>query len=261
MSDDIAVRQQVELQPNAVVGPIQIAVHDCIDLVGITLQALDQVDLDHPPQIPGTPMSVQINLLGDPLEARRLRYQNWIIAKAIHDLTRALRQTLELALVYAEVVHEAPNFETWEELQTFDDARSAAANALNNPQLIQQLNGRLSEPLELEPQLRSLISLRNCLEHRHGVVGTKDLDPTGNLVLSLPHLKVFYREGDEEVELLPGIQVLQAVEVHARRAIRERTFGLGDLIAINPAEFVEIAHGCQLLSNDVVSRLPGVVVV
>jgi hypothetical protein len=82
------------------------------------------------------------------------------------------------------------------------------AGEANFPDLIAQVNQGLTAPLHFESQFVSLQKVRNCLEHRDGVVGGKDVDPdTKVLRLALPRLKLFYETDGKEIEGGKGSQV------------------------------------------------------
>lgn len=104
-------------------------------------------------------------------------------------------------------------------------------------------------------------NVRNCLEHRGGRVGAKDVDPvTGILTLSFPRLQTFYMRGDEEVELLPGETIdthapdnpfgKEGVTVYLRRVTRTRDYALDEPVVLAAIDFFEIAMSCHLFAAD-----------
>src|ERR1700720_1112195 len=83
----------------------------------------------------------------------------------------------------------------------FDTIRKPAAS-WPFPKLLAHVNAGLTSPLEFEREFLSIQRVRNCLEHRGGIVRKQDLDDqAAALTLSFPRLKVFYMRGSEEIEL------------------------------------------------------------
>ncbi len=163
---------------------------------------------------------------------------------------------MEAAYVYCRIVHEAgppvlaPRFfARIKELEL-------EAERLRNDGLARALNRDLSEPLELGRQLQSLIQVRNCLEHRGGIVGRADVGDSDELELSLPFFKIFGLIDGVEVELVPGFRNERALDVNVRRDERQRIFRLGEQVQFSPADFAEIAQGSWLLGQEIVSKLP-----
>jgi hypothetical protein len=111
-------------------------------------------------------------------------------------------------------------------------------------------------PLEFTPEMQSLQDVRNCLEHRGGVVGEKDLDAAGKLRLVLPTLVPFANEETGAVELHAGYYAKKNTEIVVKRISREREYALGERFAFTAQEFSEIANGCWLLSQSLLEKLP-----
>jgi hypothetical protein len=91
--------------------------------------------------------------------------------------------------------------------------------------------------------------VRNCLEHRAGVVRKQDLDEDGAaLTLSFPRLKVFYMRGDKEIELARDERVdardgQPTVQVLCRTVTRSRAFQLGERVMLALELWPEVGDG------------------
>ncbi|WP_407194618.1 hypothetical protein [Bradyrhizobium sp. STM 3566] len=83
--------------------------------------------------------------------------------------------------------------------------------------------------MTFDDDFKSFQKVRNCLEHRAGVVGKPDIDASGHLNLMLPRLKMFYldKEG-AEVELQAGaiIDRYERPDM-VKRETRTRSYALG----------------------------------
>jgi hypothetical protein len=197
-------------------------------------------------------------------EQRRRQLQNWILSKAFQDLARGVRAMLEEAYLYVGVVEMSrdPNnlCTTWLGMEAKLKVLRKKAGELNFPQLMEAVNKVLSAPLNFEKEFVSLQRVRNCLEHRHGIVSDKDADPGAEeLRLSLPRMKLFVERGDKEVEIRePHFFVEKEEQIGFRTEIRERVFKVGEFIRFDAEEFDEIAFGCWAFASDLASKLPDV---
>ena len=101
--------------------------------------------------------------------------------------------------------------------------------------------------------------VRNCLEHRNGVVSAIDVkDGSGVLTLSLPRLRLWIERDGQELELFQNMHVNAGEAIMLQRAIRERRYNPGDRITFTAEEFYEIAQATFLFSQDIASKLPKV---
>lgn len=194
----------IELNPNGVAAPAQQAVILSSQVVGICLRGLANDDLT-PPEMQGGFIGYRFDGLNMSDQERRETYQNWILSKGFQDLARGVRETLEEAVFYLAMVKRRPGLTTWGAIEAEMAELRANAGKPSFPKLLQEVNAGLTEPMAFDAEFMSLQRARNCLEHRGGRVGARDVDPaTGTMTLSFPRLRMFYRRGDEEIELDPG---------------------------------------------------------
>ena len=77
-----------------------------------------------------------------------------------------------------------PTSATWEDVLA---SVRKPASKLSFPDLLATVNAGLSSPLDFEREFLSMQKVRNCLEHRAGVVRKQDLDEDGAaLTFKLP---------------------------------------------------------------------------
>ena len=258
---------ELKLDPNGVAAPAYRAVAFTSRLVAACLAAFENDELAEPILQAG-PVAYQFSDLGMDLAERRKAYADWIIAKGFQDLARGIRQTLEEALLYIQIARMESGLTTIAKVEADIAQARNRAGKLNFGQLLAAVNEGLNESMAFEAEFWGLQGVRNCLEHRHGVVGPKDIDPdTGRLSLEIPRLKVFYLRGGEEVEIAVG-EVIdthevdkpedpnEGVPIFLRRVTRSREYDLGEPIIITPPEFYEIAMACHMFANDLASKLP-----
>jgi hypothetical protein len=126
---------------------------------------------------------------------------------------------------------------------------------------MEAVNRRLSEPLHFEKQFLSFQKVRNCLEHRDGLVTREDVEKDGDaLVLSLPRLMIFYTKAGKEIEVRAGKIIEgengQGAHVSLRMTTDSREFKVGERIVFSADEFEEIGMGCCAFANDLSKKLP-----
>ncbi|NPU12052.1 hypothetical protein HL666_14870 [Bradyrhizobium sp. 83002] len=247
---------QVTLNPNAVKSAAQLAAAESNEAVSLFLSSLETADLSQSPAPPQNFMNYRLTAAYT-AEQRRNAFRTWIVAKGIGELVRGLRQTLEEAYLFSYGLKELPGRTTADELEKRIGEIKRRANNANFPQLITAVQSQLTSAMSFEKEILSLVAVRNCLEHRHGIVSSKDADANGQLSLTLPRLQAFTIVDGNEVEVGPGFVAGEGgAAISLRRVNRERIYQINDKIELDATEFQEVAFACHLFAEDVVSKLP-----
>jgi hypothetical protein len=164
---------------------------------------------------------------------------------------------LEEAVLYNGIVARAGELTTLEEVQAAEQELRKAASNMLFPELLAEVNKGLTTPLHYEREFLSLQNVRNCLEHRDGIVRERDVDPhTQVLRLALPRIKMFYDDAGREIELNKGSMVEKDIDLLMKAVVAEREFKLGDRVTFNADEFHDIGFGFWAITNDLMNRLP-----
>jgi hypothetical protein len=216
----------------------------------------------------GEPWGYRFKGLDIPSDERREAFKNWVLAKGFQDLARGIRETLEEALFFIKMLeHESGVLTSIAQIEADIAKIRADVAKLTFPALMERVNAGLREPMTFDAEFRTLQNVRNCLEHRGGRVGSKDVDPTGTLTLTFPRLMAFYMHGEEEVEMTVG-EVIdthssdnpfgegEEVPIYFKRVARSREYALEEPVVIGARDFFEVAMACQLFAGDVASKLP-----
>ena len=189
-------------------------------------------------------------------ERRKAAYTHWLLPKGFQDLARGIRQTLEEAYLYNGMVARAGELR-WGELQAVQQELREAAGKMQFPQLLDEVSKALTSPLHYERELLSLQDVRNCLEHRDGIVQERDVNRvTRMLHLRLPRGRLFYEDQGRQIELGRGSQVEKDTAVMVDVVVAERAFKLGERVTFNADEFHDIGFGCLAIAQELVNRLP-----
>lgn len=254
---------EIRLDANGVAAPAQRAAWQCNEIVAFCLQAARESDFAGQPKIETEGMAY--HLTGPEMEtAERLQlYESWLLSKGFHEQARGVRETLEEAVFYLEMLKYRPAETTWGEFQAHLAGIRKRAGDLNFPALLEEVNAGLTSSMTFNDEFASFQKVRNCMEHRGGIVGERDIDDSGHLRLRLPRLKLFYNNpAGEEVELAAGTIIdthehTGMAEMLIRRDTRVKTYALGEKVCFTAAEFNEFAFACHLFAADVASKLPG----
>lgn len=254
--DASEVKLQIRLNADGVVAPALRAMRDSTEVVAISLHAVEGCDPGNLPGMPGAFFGLHFDGPLDDPEARKATYRNWLLSKGFQEISRGVRESLEEALVYIEVLKLGSFRTTWGEFERQWSEVRRRANRLNLPDLLASLADGLHTPLTFAGEFQSLQKVRNCLEHRNGLVTAIDAGPDNALHLILPRLKWFLQQSDREVPLVPNMRVEKDSLIGVRRESYERTFQLGERVSFVAAEFQEIAMACYFFANDVKEKLP-----
>jgi hypothetical protein len=191
----------VTLNTAGVLAPVQHAVRQTVDLVTFCLNAIEQADLSDWPQTDLMRFNLQFR---DELSAeeRKTAYVHWLLSKGFQDLARGIRQALEEAYVYNGMVARAGGLRTRAEVEAAGQGLREAAGPMQFRRLLDEVSKALTSPLHYRRELLSLQNVRNCLEHRVGIVQELDVDvATRVLHLRLPRLRLFYEDQGRQIEV------------------------------------------------------------
>lgn len=250
---DGARNARIILSPNDVIAPALKVMRTTCEIVAISLAAPENTDIENPPDIPGALHQWEFD---GPLESKeqiKAAYANWLLNKGFQDIARGVRESLEGAFLYIGLFKTFPGKTTKGKIE----AIRKRANKMNFSTLLASINKELKDGLSFEEEFLSLQKVRNCLEHRDGIVTADDVNHQNKLLrLILPRLRIFSEKDGDEIELKPNMRVEKGQLIEIKRVSRERIYKIGERIVFDAAEFHEIASACWFLSNDIAEKLP-----
>jgi hypothetical protein len=118
-------------------------------------------------------------------------FENWIFSKAFQDLLRGLKGSLEQAYIFITLLSKRHKVASSITLDAFLAPFRREAATLHFGPLLDRVNERLKEPLPFVDAYHSLQRVRNCFEHRNGIVGEVDAPAGGVMILSFPRVNYF----------------------------------------------------------------------
>jgi len=108
--------------------------------------------------------------------------------------------------------------------------------------------------------IQSVNEIRNCIEHRSGIVGTRDTKGTNLMNVEWQRMRIFYTKDGNEIELQPGKEyiisdstIMQGVET-----VR-RSFVLGSKLDISLRDFSDIGFTCWLFALELAQKIESVI--
>jgi hypothetical protein len=253
------VHQEIRLDANAVAAPGQQAAMLAAHVVDECIRGLADRELGVP-EVQSIGMKIVMRGPEISSDERRQNYHSWLFAKGFQDLARGVRSSLEEAYIYIECIRafgEPRPMQPGEAQQIVAKIR-AAANKMPFRPLLQHVNAGLQQPLNFEAEFQSLQKVRNCLEHRSGVVGEADVDDTGGLTLKIPRGRAFFRRGDEEIDLQAGQKFEEETQVFYGVKTYTMSYAIGQRVAFADAEFYAVAFACHVFAGELAQKLPAV---
>lgn len=262
----------ITLDARGVGVPSQMAAKEVYDIFALAHPAIQAADLSNVPPLAEESVHHQMEMLGRSPENGRASTNRRLMAMCISDLARGVRQSLEDAATHLDIVaHLSPaaiRNEIVDDLEEdmIAEIRAAVmgrqellrqrARAMRHPQLVEKVVRGLRAPLSWTPELTSFQKLRNCLEHRGGIVGQQDVDETGTMVLRLPYLKVdVIGRGGVVKPFEIGMALSEPSRMEVEVAARTSTFDLGQAVDFEPKMIGELAFACWVFASDIVDKL------
>jgi len=263
---DEPARVHLSLNGNAVKAPITAVFRDVLDYVAFGLNASERVKGDNLGTLPSGLIGFGFAPPGAKRDAEALRaeFRSWLLTRAFGELIKAVGTALERAYEYCEVLSLVgrESITTGARLTENLERIHRTAEKAGFSELQRLVADRLTGPLELGAHISTMNDVRNCLEHRHGIVGSRDTRNGDHLVLRWRRLQLAYVGDDdqEEVEIHGGPQVLgrpgSSGQIIQRIVECQREYALGARIDVSLEEFNQSMFTCWLYGEDLAAKLP-----
>jgi hypothetical protein len=248
----------VTLNKDGVIAPALHAVNTTAGAVVVALRAIEDADLAGPVTINGHDMTFQLELGESSEEVRRTSYRSWLLTRGFHELVRGLHGSLEEAYLWIELVKSQGQRLPASSFEEYAAKIKKYANAKNLPDLLEAVSSGLNSRFSWEAQALSLNKVRNCLEHRNGIVTERDAGVGATAMqLSVPAIQLAVAQPDgAQLQLKLGMIVQGGGSVTLRIAPRHIEFKVGEPIVFTANDFGEIAFGCWIMAQNLAGNLP-----
>ena len=180
----------VRLNPAGIIAPLHRILSESLNNVALGLQAVEQYQTAVSPLLPTNLFhvgfgQVRAELSETELAELKAKYRTWLLTTAFGDFIQAVFAALREAYLYCEAATTWTDFVSLEEMQGFIQGIASKGAKFDLPTLLERVSKRLKAPLALHEHVLAINKVRNCLEHRHGIVTKLDLnDPANNCLVS-----------------------------------------------------------------------------
>lgn len=252
-------QQEITIDLEAVVRPARLSATLSAEVMGWALNRVGTEDWLAPSAIEGHTIQFMLPMPAISADQRAGLYRTWLLDRAFQELQRGLRATLELAYLAASAIRLRKT--TYGEFQAFEIAKRKRAQGAKFPDLLASVNALLVEPMPYSNEMLTWQKVRNCLEHRGGLVAAHDVEAeTGVLTLKYSRPGFGYHRNGEEVEIAPGHVVDDGtgqpeVQIWMKLFPQSRSFQIGESVNVSAAEFIELAMACCWVADDLLKRL------
>lgn len=200
-----------------------------------------------------------------PLEEVRTYWATWVLRGGFRDVAETLSTTLEEAhrilALWSIIPKGVPAGASVKWAVVLQMQRAVESfHAKNLPDKLSALAARydFAFPANTKAQLLSINAARNCLVHRTGIVGTKDLDAgVQTFTLKWKALCPYIKDSKGERPMVLPFETSKTDETYLLLKSEEKAkiFNVGDAIAVTSEEFSWIAWTQLEASQWTASRL------
>jgi hypothetical protein len=247
----------VNLNLAALLGRINRALEEASRFVSLGLTKSTDTIVTEPASF-----SIQFNSgLSWSREEEILAWRHWILKNGFRDIA-------ELISVVLEEAHQVLTFYALISRQTAGEALHATELAIRDKDISRFHRLSLSDKLdwvlaqrdfvlpdEKLEEIKSINAARNCLGHRSGIVGERDITQDNMLVVKWLGLDTAVEVEGVEIPLELPMHLEKGGNVITRFVRRTREFQVGDRIALDEREFSEIAWTIFAFAQAVSSAL------
>jgi hypothetical protein len=236
---------------------------DVLHCVTHVYHAIDKYEIDKFKPLPTDSFPVEIldnQTLLSPNEQKEVIY-NWLLTKAFEDLIIGLFKSLKEVYKYLRYFHLCQNHShlSEEELNLEFEKISVEVEKFHFPQFLNKIKDLTNMEIPFEEEILTINRVRNCLVHRHGIVGEKDFNSDSkDFKLKWISRNVYVMIDGKETRMTfelrkNGVKVNQ---INIKEEKCERTFRLGEMISINLNEFNGIVCNCIDFTHRLFELMP-----
>jgi hypothetical protein len=174
-------------------------------------------------------------------------WKQWIVKNGFRDISELVSSVMEEAHAILSFYALLDKQLAGEQLLSEELAkRDKDIAKFHRSSLSDKLDWLLGQPsfsvsAEKQEEVRSITAARNCIAHRGGVVGPKDVTENGKLVVKWLAVDLALKNGDVEVPFEIPKRVEKGDVLVSRVVRRTKEFSVGDRVIFDEKEFSEIA--------------------
>ena len=255
------VNLHVNFNLDALIGKLQRMVQKSINNVTLGLYSNPEVPDDFI-KIPGVSFALSlVTPESQDIETLKSEFHDWVLINGFRDASESISSFLEEAygvLAFWQLLDRQNQTNSlmgndWNEL-VIQGAKKF--HRLGLPDKIEYLTQQnLDIEIDLIKNILSINIARNCLVHRNGFVGERDLNSKEHLLVTWKRISLILMDESGEKE----IQIPHKVEKESTLAIKNtsssKKFSLGEKISFNTQEFSDICWCLYLFGLDIAQKI------
>lgn len=251
-------RATLHLDANTIVGDYKkIAQHSANMISFITNSTADLVF----EEIPCLPVFFKFSMGEIKYDNDKKHFlEHWIFEKGLVDVVKGVIMCLARANYLLELKKLKGKVMTKAEYDALHTEINTTTLKKHLPELIEDLNEGLKEPLSYIEEITSINKVRNCLEHRNSFVTKKDCNTQekGEDVLQMrwisPSIEV---TRGSEVMLVKeeGFTVKKGDIISVKNTRIMSSYKIGELVKINLDTFQQLVYTGYLFANDLTKKI------
>lgn len=186
------------------------------------------------------------------LEEARNKAKQWLLGCFLTDAISATGAFLDECWKRCGAIRlGAKGVITGQELMDFQGREFRKFHANSFPDKLDHLEAEFDVGTELRRHFMSLNRTRNCLVHRQGVVGERDTNDEGELIVQWRTWQILIKcpDGTQETIIDEPGRVEAGSRVTLEEADRERVFRLGETVEFEAEELAHTAVTLTLLGR------------
>lgn len=259
-----ATHLHVAVNLDALLGELQTSLQTTINLVALSLQSQAQQRID------GTALRLPMEGFNTTFDARltwstdeaQERQRTWTLSNGLRDALEDTSSFLEsarqvLAVWSMRDVQQKTGKLTAADWNKAMHADARAFHRLGLPDKLPLLTRQYDVVIDstLADHLLSINAARNCLVHRRGVVGDRDVNCGGRLTVGWRKLSLILKDEDGEHPVVLNQRLEKESTLCLRAVDCSKSFEIGERIAFTVQEFADITWGLFSFGSALVSQI------
>lgn len=260
--DELPKYIRLQIQVGAIPVPALRAMQSASDIVSLTLGELGAHDFSGAPELGGSLLRLSFTDNGISPDMRREECRNFLIRHLFQGVVGGLKRSLEEAYILIGVSRH-----NWshDNVRQFDEVRRRLhrrANKMKMQEHMDFLVGEAAVEIEHIGTVANLQKVRNCLEHRDGIVGQLDANTPekDKIRLEMPTIELMAKFGDgEPLTALKRSDLPRYIEsVQTRFTTEIIEASVGERLIIDPDRFNHIIFSIVRITQELVQVVDGI---
>jgi hypothetical protein len=234
---------------------------DCLTHIYNAVNKLD-TGIDKPLPTDSFPLVVNDNKPKLTINDQKQITLNWVLTKAFEDfiggLSISFKETYKCLKIYT--ISLEPHYTITHEFKKELKKIETEIEKFSFPDFMENIEKLLQQSLPLKEEILSINKLRNCLVHRNGVVGEKDVKNSLTNDLRLKWISIkFWTEKNgqqEEINFMFRKDKVTVNNLSYKPIKNEKIFKVGDKVELDINEFNGIAFTCLSFANNLFPLMP-----